>query len=926
MSKHDIYVSELVFEDGGLRGPKGESGDAPSLTVEKVAPYLYTVDYKDWDYLNARIYANKKFPQAGGCAAILGNGLLGHNYDAPYDERAEFIVRTIASKGRHASVSMASIPEYITAQDVDEGTDNDDIQFGYSVLPFLAADGMNDAGVQCAMNAVPDDYGRTLETNPEGEETLNIFLVRYILDYADSVDSAVALLNRLNISAPEKNEISLMIADAARAVRVEFIHNEIIVTDYGNEDKPILTNFHLYGYDGTDESLEPHANGVERYAILDTGFESAETAAGMSALLTGIQYTKKYDLYVDPFWYSDYRKDWTEAGYTDLTKDSPIEDYLPVVRDEINRYGERTRNGETMQTVHTVVYDREWQTVHVFVQEESDEHVICLDMLKLINEEVERATAEEAAIRNDMAEMAERFYTKAEVNDHIANAERLVLADVADHYYTKETIDASLTEQHNTITTETDTKLAMKMNNPAGNGTVGQIIVKNADGSEWQDMPETLPSVTAADNDKVMVVEEGEWVLSDKYADYFRYVNLTVQITADDGGICHSGLIVDIKNADTGDIINSREYLGQPVTFHVPRGMHYRIEQSGTWEGYHNPQPEYIEGAATGDRTLIFTYEAIKIPETLRELEIIVQGGGAASLASHTGLQFADVYEEDGVSYDIIWDLKDVKQVRDENGSAHIGVILQWHYATPHEMPFDAPERLEVDLNVETTAQTGMYYYGQTGSNYRLLALSEGDPLPTTYDALYKDEIRSANADIIRRGYGNYAESAVRKWLNSDEDVGEWFEPSHIGDTPPAQAATMAGFMRGCSDQILGMAMPVRVSTDSVVSNDLETVCDTFFIPSATEVYGVNNVAEGVAWADWIDATGFSAPGNGACDGRKTYMVGTVAAQEVGLRTASTGYQYIVWDIKTDGSLDGYVNANAAKRYAPCCVTYKREG
>lgn len=905
MSKHDIYVSELVFEDGGLRGPKGESGDAPSLTVAKVAPYLYTVDYNDWDYLDAQIYAEYYFPMPLKCATIMNGDIMGHNHDGAYDESADFIVRTIASKGRHASVGMASMQNQINAPDIDAGVESEELENFYKVLPFFVVDGMNDAGVMCAMNSMPDDYWRTSGTNQSGDapSMVNCFLVRYILDYADSVAKAIELLNGVSVRAPKK-ETSLMISDKTRTIRVEFIYSQIVITELDHDSPEIMTNFHFYGYDGTDASLECHANGVERYNILLAGIESAGTDAGIAALLKSVRYTGIYNLHNDPFWYSDYRGKWEFNGeLIDLNKDTPIETYLPIVRQEINKYAYRTRDGQTAQTIHTAVYNRDWKTLRIYTQEDDTEHCFCFA---------------------DMAEMAEHFYTKGEVDTLIADAETEVLANVADHYDTKEAVAASLREQYVTITEETDTKLAGKMDDPSGEGEAGQIIVNNGNGSEWQDMPETLPPVTAADNDKVMVVEDGVWVLSDKYADYFRYVNLTVQITADDGGV-PTNLTVDLKNADTGDIINSKIYLGQPVTFHVPRGMHYIIEQYGVWEGYHNPTPAYIESAATEDRTLIFTYEAIQIPQTLRELEIIVQGGGAASLANHIGLQFDDVYEEDGIEYNIIWDLKAVKQVRDADNAVHTGVFLQWHYATPQAMPFDAPERVQVDLNVETTAQPGMYYYGQTGSNYRLLTLNAGDPLPTTYDALYKNEIRSNDGDILRRGYGHYGDSAVRKWLNSAADAGEWFEPSHVGDAAPAQAVTMSGFMRGCSDQILGMAMPVRINT-AAYGEEMYTVCDEFFIPSVTEVYGVNSIEEGTAWEDWIEATDFSEPSNSACEGRKTYMLETVASQDVGLRTANTAYQYVVWNMKANGSLDGYVNASVAKRYAPCCVTYKKEG
>ena len=320
----------------------------------------------------------------------------------------------------------------------------------------------------------------------------------------------------------------------------------------------------------------------------------------------------------------------------------------------------------------------------------------------------------------------------------------------------------------------------------------------------------------------------------------------------------------------------------------------------------------------------MFTYEAIKIPETLRELEILVDNGSAASLASHIGLQFADTYNDNGIEYEIIWDLKHVKQVIGDDGESHTGVFLEWHNTTPNAMPFDAPERQKVERETTPVAEEGLYYYGLNGSTYKLLNLNAGDTIPyDDYDGVYVNAIRSSDASVIKRGYSRYSDSAVRKWLNSDGDAGNWFTPSHVGDVAPTQAAEIAGFKKGCSEQILRMAKPVVIETAEAAYTNYN-LCDTFFIPSVTEVYGAHDSAEeGVAWQDWIDATGFSLQSNDACDGRKIYAPGTASAQEVGLRTANVGYQYIVWDIKPNGSIDGYTNASAARKYTPCCVVYK---
>ena len=910
----NTYVSELEFEDSGMRGPKGESGDSPSLHTEKVAPFLYRIESGRLDDSAAELFIRQHYPESdGACSAVRTGSLFGHNYDERYDNTAEFVVKTRAANGRHGSLGMGAIPGVLTEEMMSGDLDDAETKNALEVVPYFVVDGINDAGVCVAVNRMPDADEDEL-SDDSGKCAL--FAARYVLDYADSAEHAMDLLNEQMFWFPKHHDIKsgfyLLIADG----------NETIVSDLRGRQKVIsvsepsmLTNFRSIDWDGTDETLEKHANGLERYLILEDGLDDVQNTNDMVELLKLVRYSHVYDT----AWLSDFNGDWSELGFGDLTVDSPMEDYAAAVSYCVSLFNERTRNGETMHTVHTAVYDMDLKTLVVLAQENDEAYRFCLDELTLINLEEQRAKAAEQAIRDDFANT---FYTKSEVDDALQDLNDGILESVADGYYNKQEVDETVDSLHEAVIEETDEKLAEKADVPENDGNAGQVLYKTEEGSEWGDLPPRLPDVTEEDDNKVMAVENGVWVATDKFADYFRYVNITVTITSDNGGVPTSGLTVTIKDGSNGDVINEAAYAGQPVTFRVPRGMNYVIEQSGKWEGYHNPTPDMVAGAATNDVSAVFTYEAIKVPETLRELQIIVDSGSASSLKSHIGLQFEDTYTENGEEYQIIWDLKDVQTVYDENDEAHTAVILEWHNASNQALPFDAPERLEVDLATETVAEAGVYYYGLTGTTVKLLELNPGDALPAGYDAIYKNAIRNAEGLIVRRGYSGYDESAVRKWLISDQPAGHWWNSTHLGDMPPEQANTIDGFMRGCSAQILAMAKPIRVRT-AISKDEVVDTYDQFFIPSVWEVYGLSHSApEGEPFEDWVDATGFAEPGNDAAPGRKIYAIGTYSAQEVGLRSANVGYQYITWDIKPDGSVDGYVNASAVRRYTPCCAIY----
>lgn len=921
MQKLDnLYVSELEFDEDGMRGPAGKSGDAPSLYIDKVAPYLYKADIKEYSYERGEVFVRKYYPDeaSSSCASLVKGTLFGHNYDDRYDNTAEFVVRTPARKGVNSVLGIAAVPGLLTVDMVDSTEENELTEAAYDVMPLFLVDGVNANGLAVSLHHMPDADTDSLS---DDSGMCALFAVRYLLDHANTAEEAIELLQNQSFWFPKNDQIKsgfyLLISDKTGTFFSDL--NGVSKLCELEEDQ-ILTNFRKIGWDGTIDTLEEHANGIERHSLLSEVYDQINSESDLFEALKSVRYTGVYDTSKADFWYSDYNGDWSELGYGDLTIHSAHEDYAAAVEYSRDQFANRHRDGKTMQTVHSVVYDIDKLTMSVMVQEEDKVYRFCMDEMDMIYDEIERAKSAEEAIRSDFAD---QFYYKSEVDDALHDLGVSVLENVAENYHTKSATEELLEDLHQAIDEETNDKLTHKADAYENEGTAGQVLYRTETGAEWANLPTQLPDVTVEDNNKVLAVEDGEWVATDKYADYFRYVNITVSITSDNGGVPSGGISVTIKNGDTGDVINEAEYLGQPVTFRVPRGMHYVIEQSGKWEGYHNPTPDKIDGAATNDSTAVFTYEAIKVPNTLRELQIIVDGGSASSMKAHVGLQFDDVYTENGVEYPIIWDLKDVLSVADANGELHDAVILEWHHATPTTIPFDAPERVEVDLTEEPRALAGVYYYGLSGSTYRLLTVNVGDMLPTTYDGVYKNAIRSQDGSVIRRGYSNYGESAVRKWLNSDGAAGAWFEPSHIGDAAPDQAATIPGFMHGCSEQILSMAKPLKVKY-IISSSETDEVCDRFFVPSVDEVYGnAYSISEGTPWQDWVEATGMSSPGNDACDGRKIYTVGGSASQEIGLRTANIGYAYITWDIKPNGSIDGYTNASVARRYAPCCAVYK---
>ena len=367
------------------------------LALRKLAPYLYEVNFAGWDYTVGSDYFEKYHnPIIGACSAVRNGDFYGRNYDWYLDECASFVIRCKKSKFKHGSIGIAGSNTSLTEAVVSSGKYNP----SYKLLPFLTVDGINDKGVACNVNVVPTgDKGYTTGSNPAGKDMCATMIVRYILDYADSAAHGVELIKGLNVYMPISDEFTQefhwMIADKERTYVVEFLHNTInVISDVRNDncgsfpnDKPIMTNFYLSGFDGNTATkfykaneynagrttLTNYAAGLERYDILSSGYAAATDKESMVDLMRSVIYSKAYEAETNPFWFSEFVGDLSSYGYGDLSINSDTEDFQPLIEHLQDLYSEKQRNRKLWQTVHTSIYDLEHLKLYVFPQETTDE-------------------------------------------------------------------------------------------------------------------------------------------------------------------------------------------------------------------------------------------------------------------------------------------------------------------------------------------------------------------------------------------------------------------------------------------------------------------------------------------------------------------------------------------------------------------------
>lgn len=343
-----------------------------SLSIKRIGEHTYssTTNYADIDRLTA---THEKYggTSGGACSSFMAGNLQCRSFDWYYDDLAYFLVRIPSSpKVKHASIAMCS-PEDVTDGMVQSLEWSD----SYTFFGARALDGINDAGFCCNANVVPtdnpDDHSKknvTTGTAPGKRRLCALGVVRYLLDNADDVDSAITLLGDVDIFSPIgliDEEYHWMLSDPSKTVVVEIVNNSIVVI---SQNSSIMTNFHLKGFDGDlsnicletceddliakNTTVTPHAMGLERYAIIADGISSVSDVAGAEALLESIAYTELYDDSVSPYWYGELYKD--DVTFANASK-SDFSELIPVL---VSFFENRSRKtGLTWHSAHQAVYD-----------------------------------------------------------------------------------------------------------------------------------------------------------------------------------------------------------------------------------------------------------------------------------------------------------------------------------------------------------------------------------------------------------------------------------------------------------------------------------------------------------------------------------------------------------------------------------------
>ena len=218
---HDGAVYELTvsgdyyFDDFLAQGGASNDSELISFVTKRITKGLIPLQLKTTEISCSAFTAD----------TAEGDRVFGRNYDFSSTNTA--IVYTNPGKGRHASYSTVDL--HFLSLDPDKDVEG----LGHKLLtlaaPYAPLDGINDAGVACGifMSYQGDGKGTSTDIDTDKPDLTSTTLLRLILDYADSVEDAVALVEQYDLHDSTNCVFHYMVADSTgRSAILEWVGSD----------------------------------------------------------------------------------------------------------------------------------------------------------------------------------------------------------------------------------------------------------------------------------------------------------------------------------------------------------------------------------------------------------------------------------------------------------------------------------------------------------------------------------------------------------------------------------------------------------------------------------------------------------------------------------------------------------------------------
>lgn len=270
-----------------------------------------------------------------GCSSYVRNGMLYRNLDWNYDNLASFKV---------------ICPEFTGMSFVSGLTDSEQPVEKLMQLPYRIVDGVNKHGIMCSTHVLYNDWDGSW--NGEIPLTSLPFLVlSNVRSMKTLEDDLAGILDNIYVPptmAEMEYLIQVLVTDGTTTYVLAPSETSGVYEAINITENPKLANFRwVRDANVTREQLQRRPTGVERWNM-------------MPCPLKDLRFTKAYE---EPTRLSEF------IGLRDTTKYSTDEELLAIYEDAHELYQNRTRDGSTWQTMHSVVYAPDGMK-HLWVQED----------------------------------------------------------------------------------------------------------------------------------------------------------------------------------------------------------------------------------------------------------------------------------------------------------------------------------------------------------------------------------------------------------------------------------------------------------------------------------------------------------------------------------------------------------------------------
>ena len=242
--KGDYYMDDFIAQ-GGVKS----DAELVQFVTSKIAKGL--------------IPMNVESPYIG-CSSFTattpeGDKLFARNYD--FSKTNTVVVFTDATEDRHATISSVDL-QFLS---VDTETNLDDFYSKVLTLaaPYAPIDGINDAGVSCGIYMTyQGDETVATDQNTDKPDLTSTTLLRMILDYADSVEDAVAIASAYDLHDSAETSFHYMVADATgKSAILEWIGATDSTDNDGGKRELVVT------YNDADDHIGPREAAADYQVI-----------------------------------------------------------------------------------------------------------------------------------------------------------------------------------------------------------------------------------------------------------------------------------------------------------------------------------------------------------------------------------------------------------------------------------------------------------------------------------------------------------------------------------------------------------------------------------------------------------------------------------------------------------------------------------